>query len=177
MTPNKLSGVTIVGGGIASLLLGCELAPRWPVTLVTADGPERAGGHLASWDEGGYPVEHGFHTLFACYAAALPMLERHGVGQELVLAPDHFFLHDGERVRRVRNGWRNLLPPLSWQARVRGLRGAAPALTALAGAARGDAAMLARLDGADLRDALRRWGFGRELVESSLIRIDRKSVV
>lgn len=159
-----------MGGGVASLLLGCELAGRRPVTLITAEVPERAGGHLASWREGGYPVEHGFHALFECYRTALPLLARHGVLGGFVRAPDHFCLHDGARLRRIRNGWRSLVPPLGAAFYAGALPGLGRA-GELVRAMRGDADALARLDREDFRAALRRIGCGPGLVSSSLIRM------
>lgn len=167
-------GVTIVGGGIASLLLGCELVAAdsaTPVTLITADDPARAGGHLASWDEAGYPVEHGFHALFSCYDTALALLERHGLLAQFLPAPDHFLLFDGLGVRRVRNGWHNLLPPLDWRRRVRGLASLPAALPAIRAAARDDGPALARLDAEDFRAALLRMGAGDAVARSPLIQM------
>lgn len=73
--------VLIVGGGVAGLLAGIEVRDRLPdarILLLTAEREDRLGGHLASWDEAGYPVEHGLHALFGFYDTLLPTLERVG---------------------------------------------------------------------------------------------------
>lgn len=56
--------VIIAGTGLSALLTGLlvmEGLPRAEITLLAAEPDRLLGGQLASWDEGGYPVEHGLH--------------------------------------------------------------------------------------------------------------------
>src|SRR5688572_10288303 len=92
-----LGHVCIVGGGVASLLLGVALRerlPEVPVTLITADSAERLGGHLATWDEHGYPIEHGFDALFGFYDAVLPTIERLGLLENFTRSSDKVFIYE-----------------------------------------------------------------------------------
>jgi uncharacterized protein with NAD-binding domain and iron-sulfur cluster len=73
--------IVIVGGGVASMAAGIELRERMPncrVELITDAEPDHFGGQVASWDEHGYPIEHGLHALFGFYDEILPLLERIG---------------------------------------------------------------------------------------------------
>src|SRR5690606_41479086 len=167
-------GVIIIGSGIASLLLGLELRERFPavpVRIVTADTDAHAGGHLASWDEGGYPVEHGFHALFTCYRTALDALGRHGVLASFVRAPGHFFVYQRGAVRRMPVGLRALVPPLPRRERRDG-RWAYPGLIrTLIGLRAGKPGLVEELDRLDLREAFVRMGAGPALVSSDLLRM------
>ena len=166
--------VTLVGGGVATLMLGVELRarrPDLPVTLITADTPAHAGGHLASWDEQGHPVEHGFHALFECYDTALALLDRHGLSGNFVRGPSHFFVYDGGGLQRVGHGLASALAPASLAERARGAL-ALPAVARLVDAvARRDADVIAALDAEDFRAALLRCGIAPSFVESSTVRM------
>lgn len=164
--------VTLVGGGIASLLLGVELLRhRFQVELITADSPERAGGHLASWEERGYPVEHGFHALFDFYVTARSLLDQHRLLDGFIEGPEHFFIDRGGELARMAHGARSLWPPLTLEARAAGLPGMLPGLRTLEQLRRGDEALLAALDAEDFRATLRRLGAGPEFVDSPLVQM------
>jgi hypothetical protein len=165
--------VTIVGGGLAALLLGNELLRRRPeleVRLVTEESPSRCGGHLASWSEGGYPVEHGFHALFSCYDTARCLLENHGLFEQFVPGPAHFFVYRDGALAKARNGLLALLPPLSTRESLDGLASVPGVLAACLAAVASERAREA-LDREELRDALRRRGAGPRVVESALTRL------
>lgn len=166
--------ITLVGGGVATLLLGVELRarrPELPVTLLTADGPERAGGHLASWSEGGYPVEHGFHALFEFYDTALELLERHGLSSRFVRGPDHFFVYERGALHTVGHGLASALAPATGLERMYGLMALPVLQRTVAAIVRGDPEVLAAVDAEDFRGALLRMGAGRSFVESSTVRM------
>lgn len=168
-------GVTIVGGGIASLLLGLELRrtrPDIPVVVLSADTPERAGGHLASWDDQGYPVEHGFHALFDFYEAALGLLGRHGLAERFVPGPPDFFVYDDDRITSVPHGLRgSTAAPARLVDRIRGLRMLPAVAATLHAIERGDARTLTTLDSEDFRETLLRLGAGPTFVESPTVRM------
>ena len=88
-TPKK---IVIVGGGLAGLVAGIELAARkLDVTIV-----ERAahlGGKLGGWkvDVNGeqFPMEHGFHGFFAQYHNLYEHLDAAGATPNLAPPPDY----------------------------------------------------------------------------------------
>jgi hypothetical protein len=164
--------VTIVGGGVSSLLLGVELlrAGR-PVILVTADSPERAGGHLASWSERGYPVEHGFHALFDFYAATRSLLSPLGLLHNFVQGPPYFFIYRGGQLARMYNDARVLMPPLSPRERLDTFTGMRSGLQTVVRLARGDDALLASLDQEEFRSALLRRGAGPRFARSPIVQM------
>ena len=89
--------IAIVGGGIASLVAGITLRERLPhaaITLYTAVGETMLGGQLASWDEQGYPVEHGLHALFGFYDHILPILKKVGAYENLTRSQEHIFIRE-----------------------------------------------------------------------------------
>lgn len=170
MTPS----VTLVGGGVATLMLGVELRARRPdlsVTLFTADTPTHAGGHLASWNEQGYPVEHGFHALFDFYDTALALLERHGLSDGFVRGPEHFFVYERGALHRVGHGLASALCPATIAERAKGVFALPTLQRALSSVSRGDLQAIAALDAEDFRGALLRMGAGESFVESSTVRM------
>lgn len=167
-----MRSITLVGGGIASLLLGVELLRhRFQVELITADSPERAGGHLASWEEQGYPVEHGFHALFDFYVTARSLLEQHQLLDGFIEGPERFFVYRSGELAPMHHGAGSLWPPLTRQARIAGLPGMLPGLQMMERVHRGDEALLAALDAEDFRATLRRLGAGPEFVGSPLVQM------
>lgn len=171
---SRAPSVTLVGGGVATLMLGVELRSRRPdlaVTLFTADTPTHAGGHLASWNDRGYPIEHGFHALFDFYDTALALLERHGLSDRFVRGPEHFFVYERGELHRVRHGIASALCPATLSERAKGVF-ALPALQrALSSVSHGDLQAIAALDAEDFRGALLRLGAGESFVESSTVRM------
>jgi uncharacterized protein with NAD-binding domain and iron-sulfur cluster len=87
--------IAIVGGGIASFVAGITLREKLPdseITLYCAAGETLIGGQLASWDEQGYPIEHGLHALFGFYDHVLPILKKVGAYENLTRSKEHIFI-------------------------------------------------------------------------------------
>lgn len=166
--------VVIVGGGVASLVAGIALAQKWPdgqIELVTDTSPERAGGQLASWDERGYPVEHGLHALFGFYDEILPLLRRLGALAHFTRSPARVHAYEGGALRSFH--------PPTWPATFGGypLRDRLAALRALpwftrraAELARAGDEALARYDALDLRALLRARGIPESIVAGNFMR-------
>lgn len=92
MSQSTENQVVIVGGGIASLATGILLHERMPrarIRLYTDMNQDLLGGHLLSWDEGGFAAEHGFHVLFGFYEETLALLDKTGVMENLIRSPNH----------------------------------------------------------------------------------------
>jgi uncharacterized protein with NAD-binding domain and iron-sulfur cluster len=86
--------IAIVGGGIASFVAGITLREKLPsaeITLYSAASETMIGGQLASWNEQGYPVEHGLHALFGFYDHILPILKKIGAHENLTRSKQHIF--------------------------------------------------------------------------------------
>jgi uncharacterized protein with NAD-binding domain and iron-sulfur cluster len=166
--------VLIVGGGIASFLLGIELHDRLPhakVTIVSADDEARLGGHLASWDEGGYPIEHGLHALFGFYETALTMLERVGAMSNFTRSKPYTFVSE--------RGGLHAFNPATWLLSYDGFgRREKLALTRLlpslglaySRAFRDSDLSMHELDSLDFRELARQRGMPRSVVESNFVR-------
>ena len=95
--------IAIVGGGIASLIAGITLREKLPnaaITLYTAVDETMIGGQLASWNEQGYPVEHGLHALFGFYDNVLPILKRIGAYENLTRSKEHIFVRERGAIHR-----------------------------------------------------------------------------
>ena len=95
--------IAIVGGGIASLVAGITLREKLPnaaITLYTAVGEAMIGGQLASWNEQGYPVEHGLHALFGFYDHILPILKTVGAFENLTRSKEHIFIRERDTIHR-----------------------------------------------------------------------------
>ena len=95
--------IAIVGGGIASFVAGITLREKLPdavITLYSAAGEAMIGGQLASWNERGYPVEHGLHALFGFYDHILPILKKVGAHGNLTRSQEHIFIHERGAIHR-----------------------------------------------------------------------------
>ena len=95
--------IAIVGGGIASFVAGITLRERLPnaaITLYSAVGETMIGGQLASWNEQGYPVEHGLHALFGFYDHILPILKTIGAYENLTRSKEHIFVNERGAIHR-----------------------------------------------------------------------------
>ena len=95
--------IAIVGGGIASFVAGITLREKLPnaaITLYCAVDETMVGGQLASWNEQGYPVEHGLHALFGFYDHILPILKRIGAYENLTRSKEHIFIHERGAIHR-----------------------------------------------------------------------------
>ncbi len=95
--------IAIVGGGIASFVAGITLRERLPnaaITLYSAVGETMIGGQLASWNEQGYPVEHGLHALFGFYDHILPILKKIGAYENLTRSKEHIFIRERGAIHR-----------------------------------------------------------------------------
>ena len=95
--------IAIVGGGIASFVAGISLRERLPdaeITLYSAASETMIGGQLASWDELGYPIEHGLHALFGFYDHILPILKKVGAYENLTRSKEHIFVYERGAIHR-----------------------------------------------------------------------------
>ena len=95
--------IAIVGGGVASFVAGITLRERLPnaeITLYCAAGETMIGGQLASWDEQGYPIEHGLHALFGFYDHILPILKKIGAYENLTRSKEHIFIRERGAIHR-----------------------------------------------------------------------------
>ena len=95
--------IAIVGGGIASFVAAITLREKLPnaaITLYSAASEKLIGGQLASWDEQGYPVEHGLHALFGFYDHILPMLKKIGAYENLTRSKEHVFIREQGAIHR-----------------------------------------------------------------------------
>jgi uncharacterized protein with NAD-binding domain and iron-sulfur cluster len=103
-TPHSPSvRIAIVGGGIASFVAGITLREKLPnaaITLYSAVGETMIGGQLASWNEQGYPVEHGLHALFGFYDHILPILKTIGAYENLTRSKQHIFVNERGSIHR-----------------------------------------------------------------------------
>ena len=94
----KAGRVVIVGGGLAGLVTGIELAERhFAVTLVESAG--HLGGKVGGWQVKAlgetFHVEHGFHGFFAQYYNLREVLDAAGAYGELIESPGYPVLfHD-----------------------------------------------------------------------------------
>ena len=98
-----MTRIAIVGGGIASFVAGITLRERLPnaaITLYSAVGESMIGGQLASWNEQGYPVEHGLHALFGFYDHILPLLKKIGAFENLTRSKEHIFIRERGAIHR-----------------------------------------------------------------------------
>jgi uncharacterized protein with NAD-binding domain and iron-sulfur cluster len=95
--------IAIVGGGVASFVAGITLREALPdaaITLYTAADETMIGGQLASWNDQGYPVEHGLHALFGFYDHVLPILKKIGAYDNLTRSKEHIFIRERGAIRR-----------------------------------------------------------------------------
>jgi uncharacterized protein with NAD-binding domain and iron-sulfur cluster len=95
--------IAIVGGGIASFVAGITLREKLPnaaITLYSAAAETMIGGQLASWNEQGYPIEHGLHALFGFYDHILPILKKIGAYQNLTRSKEHIFVNERGAIHR-----------------------------------------------------------------------------
>ena len=95
--------IAIVGGGVASFVAGITLRESLPdaaITLYTATDETMIGGQLASWNEQGYPVEHGLHALFGFYDHILPILKKIGAYENLTRSKEHIFIRERGAIHR-----------------------------------------------------------------------------
>ena len=58
------------------------------------------GGQLASWNEQGYPIEHGLHALFGFYDHILPILKKIGAYENLTRSKEHIFIRERGAIHR-----------------------------------------------------------------------------
>lgn len=165
------SRILIVGGGIASFVAGIELRrqlPRAEITILSAANEQTLGGHLASWDEHGYPIEHGLHALFGFYDNILPLLRRLGVIENFTRSPKHTFVFERDELHRFDlKTWLATYRGFSPSEKL-GLAAAVPAFSRLmADVARDGHEVFRAYDRYDLREWARRSGVPRSLVESN----------
>jgi uncharacterized protein with NAD-binding domain and iron-sulfur cluster len=166
--------IAIVGGGIASFVAGITLREKLPnaaITLYSAASETMIGGQLASWDEQGYPVEHGLHALFGFYDHILPLLKRIGAFENLTRSKRHIFSFERGAIHRF--DFR------SWPATYRGftasqkvqLLSAAPAICKLAlDVKRKGLGIFEAYDQFDLRALARRHGVPESVLQSGFFR-------
>lgn len=166
--------IAIVGGGIASLVAGITLREKLPnavITLYTAVGETLLGGQLASWNEQGYPVEHGLHALFGFYDHILPLLKKIGAYENLTRSQEHIFIRERGAIHRY--------DLRTWPATYRGftaaeklrLLTAAPAIGKLVlDIKRKGAGVFDAYDAYDLRALARAHGVPESVLQSGFFR-------
>jgi uncharacterized protein with NAD-binding domain and iron-sulfur cluster len=166
--------IAIVGGGIASFVAGLTLRERLPdaaITLYSAAGETMIGGQLASWDEQGYPVEHGLHALFGFYDHILPILKKVGAYGNLTRSKEHIFVHERGAIHRF--------DLRTWPATYRGfttaqklqLLAAAPAIGKLVlDVRRKGSSVFDAYDRFDLRSLARMHGVPESVLQSGFFR-------
>src|SRR5262245_49441588 len=112
------SGVAVVGGGIAGLAIGYELAEAGADVTIFEASP-RAGGHLRSERRSGYLCEWGAHAFLDDAETTLALCDRLGMGPRVVRAGDaarRRFIVTGGRPRAMSSA-------LSLRGRLRALLG------------------------------------------------------
>jgi uncharacterized protein with NAD-binding domain and iron-sulfur cluster len=77
-----------------------ERLPNAAITLYCAVDETMLGGQLASWNEQGYPVEHGLHALFGFYDHILPLLKKIGAYENLTRSKEHIFIRERGAIHR-----------------------------------------------------------------------------
>ena len=101
--PSRFPRIAIVGGGVASFVAGITLREKLPdasITLYCAADETMIGGQLASWNERGYPIEHGLHALFGFYDHIIPILKKVGAYENLTRSKEHIFIRERGEIRR-----------------------------------------------------------------------------
>ncbi len=166
--------IVIVGGGVASLVAGIELRDRLPgcrVELITDAEPDHFGGQVASWDEHGYPIEHGLHALFGFYDEILPLLERVGALDNFTPSPKYVNVFERGSVHRFRpKTWLATYTGFSMREKL-GLARCLPALARFVAAVkRDDSDAFDAYDRYDLREFLRKEGVPDSMLQSSFVR-------
>jgi uncharacterized protein with NAD-binding domain and iron-sulfur cluster len=166
--------IAIVGGGVASFVAAITLREKLPnaaITLYCATSEKLIGGQLASWDQQGYPVEHGLHALFGFYDHILPMLEKIGAYENLTRSKEHVFIREGGAIHRFDLG--------TWPATYRGftavqkvqLLAAAPAIGKLVlDVKRKGFSVFDAYDRYDLRALARMHGVPESVLQSGFFR-------
>jgi uncharacterized protein with NAD-binding domain and iron-sulfur cluster len=166
--------IAIVGGGIASFVAAITLRERLPnaaITLYTAVGETMLGGQLASWNEQGYPVEHGLHALFGFYDHILPILKKVGAYANLTRSQEHIFIRERGAIHRY--------DLRTWPATYRGFTAAEKMRLLVAAPAIGKLVLDVRRKGAsvfnaydqyDLRALARAHGVPESVLQSGFFR-------
>lgn len=166
--------IAIVGGGVASLVAGITLReslPKAAITLYCAVGETMMGGQLASWNEQGYPIEHGLHALFGFYDHILPLLKKIGAYENLTRSKEHIFVQERGAIHRF-----NLR---TWPATYRGFTAAekmrflaaAPAIAKLVlDVKRNGVGAFDAYDQFDLRGLARKHGVPDSVLQSGFFR-------
>src|ERR1700733_340182 len=172
--PSPSLKIAIVGGGIASLVAGITLREKLPnaaIALYSAGDETMLGGQLASWNEQGYPVEHGLHALFGFYDHILPVLKKIGAFENLTRSKEHIFVRERGAIHRF--------DLRSWPATYRGftvaekmkLLAAAPAIAKLViDIRRKGFCVFDAYDRYDLRALARKHGVPESVLQSGFFR-------
>jgi zeta-carotene desaturase len=95
--------IIIVGGGVASFVAALTLHERLPraqIKILSAADEDHLGGQLASWDEGGYPIEHGLHALFGFYENIIPILKKVGAYDNFTRSRKYTFVYERGKLHR-----------------------------------------------------------------------------
>jgi uncharacterized protein with NAD-binding domain and iron-sulfur cluster len=164
----------IVGGGVASFVTGIELRDRFPqarITLLSAADDSMLGGQLASWDEDGYPIEHGLHVLFGFYEHFLPLLQRVGADVHFTRSRKHTFVYERGKLHRFSfRTWLATYTGFSKRERLQ-LAMLAPRLAAIVARVklRGLGALTV-YDAFDLRELGRLHGLPESVLDSNFVR-------
>jgi uncharacterized protein with NAD-binding domain and iron-sulfur cluster len=166
--------IAIVGGGIASFVAGITLRERLPnaaITLYSAVSETMIGGQLASWNEQGYPVEHGLHALFGFYDHVLPILKKIGAFENLTRSKKHIFSYERGAIHRFDlRSWPTTYRGFTTAQKVQ-LLAAAPAIVKIVlDVKRKGIGALDAYDQCDLRALARKHGVPESMLQSGFFR-------
>jgi uncharacterized protein with NAD-binding domain and iron-sulfur cluster len=145
--------------------------PNAAITLYTAAGETMIGGQLASWDEQGYPVEHGLHALFGFYDHVLPILKMVGAYENLTRSKEHIFIYERGAMHRFDlRTWPTTYRGFTTAQKVQ-LLAAAPAVGKLVlDVKRQGLGVFAAYDQCDLRALARTHGVPESVLQSGFFR-------
>jgi uncharacterized protein with NAD-binding domain and iron-sulfur cluster len=129
------------------------------------------GGQLASWNEQGYPVEHGLHALFGFYEHILPILKKIGAYENLTRSKEHIFIRERGAIHRFDlRTWPATYRGFTVAQKVRFLA-AAPAIGKLVlDVKRKGVGVFDNYDHCDLRALARRHGVPESVLQSGFFR-------
>lgn len=166
--------VVVVGGGLAGLAAGIQLARRGFTVTLLERGPE-LGGKLTGWNVEAlgetFPVEHGFHGFFGQYYNLDALLEEAGCTRDLAPSPGYPLLFADRAEERFGQTTKlfpfNLISVVNQSRAIHwsDFRHERDGLTALL---RYDPAKAAALDGVSFAAFMRAKGINRPMVETVL---------
>ena len=166
--------IVIVGGGVSSFIAGILLRDQFPyaeINIYSAANTDMLGGHLASWDEDGYPIEHGLHALFGFYDNVLPILKRVGAFGNFTRSKRHTFIYERGALHQFQlNTWLATYSGFSAQEKLALTRCTPTLLRLIADVRRNGFSSFDQYDTVDLRAFGRKIGVPESILESNFCR-------